>query len=354
MKLSDYKKILVCVLALLMLTAFIGCTPSVPPTSSSNESSEPPESIGNETVTITDLAGREVEVPAIVSSVALTWNPLVTIITSLGKGELIAGLGTSTEFISKAVPGYEKVVLIGRKPDLELLAKLKPDVFIHKAGDTPTLEAVSELGIAAIGVNTEDTEDLFNTTRLLGKMFGVESRAEEVIAYYNEKIALADSLVKDLPAEKKKTAIVMGREIGKVAHGGMLQSSMIEAAGGISLARDIESKETWPVIGTEQIFKWNPDVIFLANSVLADYTAEDLKEDVDMARLNAVKNDQLFIIPTRLDSWDFPGIQSSLGILWMLNQMYPDIYSDDDFIKEVDGYYSLAFGKTFDRKWLGY
>ena len=354
MRLKSYKKFLVCALALLMLVAFTACTPSDSTTTPSTESPDPPETAGNKTIKITDLAGREVEVPAEISSVALTWNPIVTIITSLGKGELIAGIGTSTEFISKAVPGYEKVVLIGRKPDLELLAKLKPNLFIHKAGDMATLDAVSELGIAAIGINTEDREDLFNTTRLLGKLFGVEGRAEEVISYYNEKIDLADSLVKDLPEESRKTAIVMGREIGTIAHGGMLQSSMIEMAGGISLAKDIESKETWPVIGTEQIFKWNPDVIFLANSVLADYTAEDLREDADMARLNAVKNDQLFVIPIRLDSWDFPGIQSSLGVLWMLNQMYPDIYSDDDFVKEVDAYYRIAFGKTFDRQWLGY
>ena len=118
----------------------------------------------------------------------------------------------------------------------------------------------------------------------------------------------------------------MGHEIGRIAHGGMIQSSMIEMAGGISLAKDVESKETWPTVGMEQIFEWNPDFIFLANSGMADYTADDLKEDADMARLNAVKNNDVVVIPCRMDAWDFPGIQSSLGTLWMLNQMYPELY----------------------------
>ncbi|NLM20768.1 MAG: ABC transporter substrate-binding protein, partial [Peptococcaceae bacterium] len=125
-------------------------------------------------------------------------------------------------------------------------------------------------------------------------------------------------------------------------------------AGGINLAKDIVSEETWPTVGTEQIFSWDPDYIFCVNSSQATYSPEELKADASFANLKAVKNDQIAIVPSDQDLWDFPGVQSCLGVLWMLNQMYPDLYSEADLIKDIDAFYNLAYGMTFDREWLGY
>ncbi len=58
----------------------------------------------------------------------------------------------------------------------------------------------------------------------------------------------------------------MGSSIGKVADGSMLQGEMLERAGAINCAADMQATELWPTAGTEQIFKWNPEYIFITNS----------------------------------------------------------------------------------------
>jgi len=348
MKFKGMHKISVLLIILLMATLFTGC--------SSNKAEQASQTAPKPTtVTVTDMAGRDVVVPAEVKSVALVWGPSTRFVLALGKGDIITGINYKSDFAVKVAPNLANVGSVGKgQADLEALAKVKPDVFIHKATDTKSLDAVQALGIPAIGIVAETPEDLVKATELLGKVLGAEQKATELIAFYNEKNDFAKNLTKDIPADQRKTVIVMGSELGKVAHGEMLQSFLVETAGGINMAKDIQSKEIWPTVGTEQIFAWDPDFIFCEDYTGAAYTIDELKKDSSFANLKAIKNNKIAYIPAHQDLWDFPGVQSSLGTLWMLNQMYPEKYSEADFIKDVNAFYTLAYGTTFDREWLGY
>ena len=237
---------------------------------------------------------------------------------------------------------------------MEAMAKLNPDVFIHRATDVDTLKSVSALGIPSIGIAPESTEEILQTVLLLGKVLGVEERANILMDYYNERVEFAKNITSNIPVDKRYTAIVMGSEIGKVASGNMLQSYLIETAGGINMAKDIESKEIWPVVGAEKIFQWNPDFIFLTNSIASKYNLDDLMTDPAWSELNAVKNKRVLLVPSDRDSWEFPGLATVLGFLWMLNQMYPALYSEEEFLLEVDEFYDTAYGITFTKDYLGY
>lgn len=345
MKSKGMKRIAVLLTILLMATLFTGCA-----TKTAEQPAPKPT-----TITVTDQAGRQVTVPAQVKSVALVWGPSTSFVLALGKGDIITGINYKSDFAVKVAPNLANVGTVGKgQPDLEALAKLKPDVFIHKSTDTKSLDAVQALGIPAVGIYAESPEDLIKATELVGKVLGAEDKAKQLIAFYNEKNAFAKNLTKDIPADQRKTAIVMGSELSKVAHGAMLQSYLIESAGGINLAKAIESKEIWPTVGTEQIFAWNPDFIFCEDYNQANYKIDELKKDPSFAKLNAIKNNHIGYIPAHQDLWDFPGVQSSLGTLWMLNQMYPEKYSEQDFIKDVNAFYTMTYGTTFDRAWLGY
>ncbi len=348
MKFKGAPKISVILIILLMASLLAGCSSKTAQQTSGTATK-------NTTITVTDMAGRQVVVPAEVKSVALVWGPSTSFVLALGKGSVITGINYKSDFAVKVAPNLANVPSVGKgQADLEAVAKVKPDVFVHKATDIKTLDAVQALGIPAIGIVAETPEDLIKATELLGKVLGAEDKAKQLTAFYNEKNAFAKNLTKDIPAEQRKTVLVMGSEIGKVAHGGMLQSFLVETAGGINLAKDIQSKENWPVVGTEKIFAWNPDFIFCEDYNGAAYKIDDLTKDTGFAKLKAIKNNHIAYIPAHQDLWDFPGVQSSLGALWMLNQMYPEKYSEQDFIKDVNAFYTLAYGTTFDRAWLGY
>jgi len=344
------KKAVIFVLALFLLISAAGCA---------QQSQQAGGQAAGEqsTFTVTDQAGRTVEIPKEVKSIATTWGPATTLILPLGKGNLITGvnINTKSELALKAAPNIQNAVSVGRGiPDMEAMAKLKPDVYFHKANDVQTLDAVQKLGIAAVGVYSEDPESMVKATELIGKVLGAEEQASKLIAFYNSKLEFANNLVKAIPEKERKTAIVMGGDIGKVANGGMIQSYIIEFAGGINPAKDLDTTELWPTVGTEQIFEWNPDFIFFVYSSQATYTVEEFMKDPAMAKLKAVKNKNVLMIPSEQDPWDFPGIQSALGTLWVLNQLYPELYSAESLQKDINEYYQLAYGMTFDRDWLGY
>ena len=322
----------------------------------SGTSSEEPGTVIEETddnITLVDQAGREVTVPKDIDSIALSYRVVIRPIISLGEGDKIKGCGKTEEFLFDVQPSLKKAVDVGKGvADLEALADLEPDIYFHKANDLDTLDSVQELGIPAVGVSFENTEEMITALKVIGTALGREKKADKLISYYEDKIAADESLAESRKA--KKTAVVMGSSIGKVADDTMLQGDMIRLAGGINAASDIEATELWPTAGTEQIFDWDPDYIFITGSEGANYTAEDIYKKKAWSEMKAVKNRHVYVMPAEKDSWEFPGVVSVLGIDYMISKMYPEDMSDKQLRKNADEFYQLSYGRTFTPKELGY
>lgn len=332
--------------SLVLLFSFASC--GGPPADS-------PDGADDNTRLITDMLGREVRIPEQIETVAVIYGVATNFLLPLGVADRLVAINASWGIISVVAPELADLDTVGQGAvDLEKLAQLNPDVFIHRANDIRTIDAVTALGIPVIAIQPETTEQILETLLLLGDVFGVGSRARELVDYYNSKTLFAQELVSAVPENERKTAVMMGSELGKVAGGDMLQSAMIETAGGVSAARDIHTGQTWPVVGTETIFDWNPDFIFCTNSKTSDYTPEELLRDPVWSGMRAVQTGHVYKMPSAVDSWEFPGLATCLGFLWMLSRMYPQLYPEADFLAEVDAYYELAYGMTFDREFLGY
>ena len=344
-------KLTALILALFMLFFLTGCDGN-----GQNGSGEKPGTITAETddsITIVDQAQREVTVPKKIDSIATSYRVIIRPIISLGAGDKIKGCGKTEDFLFTLQPSMKKAVDVGKGvADREALAELEPDVYFNKANDTETLDNVEKLGIPAIGLSFEDTEEMITALDILGKVLGRQEKAEKLIGYYNEKIAADEKFAESV--KDKKTAIVMGSSIGKVADGTMLQGNMIKMAGGINAAEDLEATELWPTAGTEQILDWDPDYIFITGSEGANYTAEDIYSKKAWSEMKAVKNKHVYVMPAAKDSWEFPGVQSVLGIDYMISKMYPEKMPEKKLRKNVDEFYKLSYGKAFTPKQLGY
>lgn len=304
-------------------------------------------------LTIIDQAGREVTVKKNPESIALCYRVAIRFLLSLDQGDKITGIGKTEGFLEELQPSLKNCVDVGKGiADIEALAELKPDLFFHKATDVESLEAVEELGIPAVGIQVETPDDMITALELMGKVCGAEEKAQELIRYYEEKLADIDERTAGI--EEKKTAIIMGSSIGKVADGTMLQGQMIQRAGAVNCAAELKASELWPTAGTEQIFAWNPEYIFVTGSEGAVYTAEDILQDPAWSELAAVKAGNVYQMPASCDSWEFPGVVSVLGTEYMLHVMYPELVSDEQLEEDVNDFYQLSYGKTFTRDKLGY
>ena len=285
-----------------------------------------------ESVTVIDQAGREVTVPRGVESIAMSYRVVARFVITLGDGDKIRGIGKTEEFLYTLAPALKEAVDVGKGvPDLEQIAELAPDLYLHRATDVDGLEAVQKLGIPAIGLSFEPPE---------------------LTDYYDKKIEADREEAEEIA--DKKTAIVMGSRLGKVADGSMLQSEMIELAGGENAAADIKATELWPTAGSEQIFEWDPDYIFITGSEDVNYTIDELKKDKAWSELKAVQEDHIYLMPADKDSWEFPGVVSVLGIDYMKSKMYPEQLSEEQLQQAVDEFYQLSYGRTFSPDEIGY
>jgi len=306
-------------------------------------------------ITIIDQAERTVTVKRPVKSIALCYRVAIRPLLSLGQGKKIKGIGKTEPFLEQLQPSLKHCKEVGQGvADLEALAALKPDVFFHKATDVQSLDAVQQLGIPAIGISVETPEQMRQAITIMGEVCGAEKKANTLLKYYDKRLAASKKRIAPLTGREKKTAIIMGAALGKVANGAMLQSVMIQQAGGVNMARGVNTPGLWPTVGIEQVFQWNPDYIFISNSESANYTARDILKDPTWSALKAVKEKHVYTMPAAQDSWEFPGPVSVLGIDYMMMKMYPDLISEKMLEKEVNQFYQLSYGKTFTRRQLGY
>lgn len=345
---------------LLLLTAIMvtGCGKDNSGAGTPGGSSNAPGTVISETdaeLTVVDQAGREVTVVRDPESIALSYRVAIRFLINLGVGDRITGIGKSEAFLEEIQPSLKDCTDVGKGvADIEALAELKPDLYIHKAADTESLEAVQKIGIPAIGIDVETPEDMMIALDLLGKVCGAEQKAQELGEYYRSSIERSRKLAESVSEEDRKTAIVMGSSIGKVADGSMLQGEMLETAGAINCAADLKATELWPNAGVEQIFSWDPEYIFITGSEGAVYTADDIYKDPAWSELKAVKDKHVVMIPAERDSWELPGVISTLGIDYMMSVMYPDIMSAEQLEENVRTFYELAYGRVYSREELGY
>lgn len=301
---------------------------------------------------IIDGANRTVKIPLNNSetTIASVYAVSVPFIVALDLTDRVVAINAKSSFWYKANDNLNNAGTVGRGTvDLEKLATYNPGVFIHRSNDKETVEAVEKLGIDVICITVENIDDVKNTLSMLGTYFGKEQKAKEVNEWIDTKIEYVDEIVKTIPEDKKKTALLLGGELGRVAGNDMLQTWMIEKAGGIPVIDEGED-HNWINIGVEKIFSYNPDVIFCTSSTSRNYKIDELIIDPTWSALEAIKYKNIFIVPAVNDSWDMPGISCVLGIMFMMHKMYPEYFPLDKLQDEVDEYYKFMFGRTFDKE----
>ena len=237
-----------------------------------------------ETVTITDVAGREV-------SVKVPAEKLI-----LGEGRLIYGLATlDTDAPFKRVVGWRddlkkadpqgygiyaaKYPEIDSLPtfggikdgtfDVEQAISLKPDVIVMNleakgATDDASLDKkLAAVGIPLVYIDFRESpmKNTETSMRILGQLTGLETRAEEFIKFradhikmVTDRLAKANPKIPDVFIER---AAVDSDECC-MSFGNENFGKMVELAGGKNIAADI-IPGTFGTINPEQVVASNPD-----------------------------------------------------------------------------------------------
>lgn len=349
-----FKKVVALFLALLMCLSVAACA-------GGKTGSNRKQKQNTETITVTDMLGRKVDVPKDTKSttVASTYGVVVPFLVTLHVGDRAKAVNFKNKKFYRLVNDpIVNVGTIGNRMamDSEALAKADPDVYICRTTDKADIDLCARLGIPSIAITAEVPEEVFKAYELLGKVLGCEERAKEVVGYLQNELKDIDALAKTIPEEDKVTALCMGSLLSRVASEDMLQTMLLKRVGAITVVDGINGEQDryWADCGVEKIFELDPDYIFVTSSAALNYSMDDFYKDSAWAAMTAVKNKHIYKMPAKLDSWDMPGPGFILAMYYMMHQMYPDVCTTEMLQNEVDDYYEFFFGRTFTGDEIGY
>jgi len=186
---------------------------------------------------------------------------------------------------------------------------------------------------------------LKETIIMIGKATDNEDKANELIAYYDEKISEINKVI-DVD-NKKKVYLGGNSDFLSTATGKMYQNYMIETAGAINVASEIDDTY-WATISYEQLLNYNPDVIIIVPE--ADYTKEDILNDEKLAPLTAVQNGEIYEMPESFEAWDSPVPSGILGTMWLTSILNEENYSFDTFKEDVADFYNVFYNFSVDKE----
>lgn len=187
------------------------------------------------------------------------------------------------------------------------------------------------------------------TVKLIGKAVGKEEKANKLVNYYDDTISKVKELNKNL-TEKQNVYLAGSDSVLKTCTSKMYQNYMFEVCGGENVTKEL-TDGYWTTISVEELVKKNPDVIYMVG--YASYSKDDILKDERLKGINAIKNNKIYVFPSTLEAWDYPTPSSMLGILWLENNLHPDLYSKEDYIKDAKDFYKEFYDIEVSEEELG-
>ncbi|WP_373264728.1 ABC transporter substrate-binding protein [Hungatella hathewayi] len=302
---------------------------------------------------ITDSAGREVEIPSEITKIAPS-GPLAQIVLYTVSPDKLAGLAAdfsdeAKQYIDEKYWGLPKFgQFYGKNASLNMEALIAeaPDVIIDIGEAKKTvkedMDALQEqLNIPVIFVEAT-LPTMADAYEMLGDITGEKEQAGKLADYCRAEIGKADQNAAAIAdADRKSVYFGLGDDGLHTNAKGSIHADVIDRIRAVNAA-DVEAVSSGggSEVSFEQVLLWNPDLIIVDSQKLYDtLTADPMWQELD-----AVKNGKIFKIPTAPYSFmsSPPSVNRMIGIEWLGNLVYPEIYTSD-IREEVKNFYQLFY-----------
>jgi len=319
---------------------------------------------GADTVTVIDDLGIAVAVPADIQRIAVcNIYPLPSVLAVFfGSADKIVGMAEASmtaaqnSLLSTLYPEILNArtdFVTASDVNVEELLMLDPDVVFYLASEPAVGEKLANAGFAAVAVSVNDwdydcIETLDHWIALLDQMFPDNHRAETVRAYSDEIYDLVKTRVASIPeADRARVFFLFRYTDSTIVTSGdnFFGDWWAESIGAVNVAKELTGDNA-QVVNLEQVYDWNPDVIFLTNFTSAQ--PDDLYGNAvgayDWSGIAAVENQRVYKMPLGMYRSYTPGVDTPVTLLWLAKTTYPDLFSDIDVTAYVKDYYETVFG----------
>jgi iron complex transport system substrate-binding protein len=286
---------------------------------------------------ITDSAGRRVQIPQGVSRVLAAGPPASILLYTLAPEKMIGWVRTPSPsekaFLKESVrdlPEYGRLTGRGSTANLENILKFKPDLIIDIGSVGPTYVSLANNVQEQTKVPYVLLDGTFNKTpemyRLLGELLGVQDRADELARYADETLNGLQTRIAAIP-ESERPRVYYGRGINGLETGlaGSINLDVLERVGAINVAAAAGTGGLIKV-SMEQVLSWNPDVILVLDPAFYRSVATDPL----WASMKAVQNKRIYLAPALPYGWfDVPpGVNRLIGVRWLTSILYPKQFAE--------------------------
>lgn len=332
--------------------ALTGC--ATEPTAAENGSAETTadttgEQAQSDTRVVVDLAGREVTIPAQITSAAILAPVAREPVVMLGAtDQVVASASESDYWNSQVDPAFADIEHIenGTDPNVEQLIELGVQVVFFRDNYPDITDKLEEAGIAVLQVAIDDDHRIQTAADYLevkqqeilfyGEVFGGEAleEAQRWSDYAQETVDEIYSQTESLSeAERPRVYYVRGPE-ALTTHGGESQTRYIVDIAGGYMVSEVDDQVKYDTT-MEQVVNWNPEYIFMGR---VD-NVELVTEDPAWASIQAVQQGNVFV---NLRAVGAPDYASSCLLLMQqtATTLHPDLFSDVDMVEEVQDYFS--------------
>jgi iron complex transport system substrate-binding protein len=315
----------------------------------------------SENISISDMAGRKVAIPAKVEKLAAVTGTL-RLVVYLGCQDMMAGIenlevrypaDTGRPYSLALTGRIDKLPVIGeggagKLLDMERLLAARPDVVFTT--DPTIAEAIQKnTGIPAVVVSYGQSsmlekKDIISSLHLMGRILKKEKRAKEIEEFINAFEKDIANRTKDIPDKNRPKVYVGG--IAYYGSHGLTSTEVFYPPFHWLRVRNVADeigRAGSAFIEKEKLLYWNPDVMFIDTGGLNLVRNDYLKNREFYRKLRAVKEGKVYtVLPY---TYYFTNVETAIANTYAIGkELYPSRFKDIDPLKKADEIFRFFTG----------
>ncbi|MCO0598903.1 ABC transporter substrate-binding protein [Peribacillus butanolivorans] len=270
--------------------------------------------------TVTDDTGKKIKFDKVPETVVSLQPSNTEILFKLGLGDKVVGVTDFDNYPEEAkdIEHVSDSVNI----NAEKIISLKPDAVIaYTIGDETTLKPLEDAGIPVFIIKSATNfDDVYGDIGQIAEVMGVAEKGEELVKDIQNQITSVEEKIETLD-EKAQTYFEISPAPEIYTTGSeTFQQEILKTAGIENIFAD---QKGWVKVSDEEIVKRNPNAI-ITTATYADDAVDEIKSRKGWEDINAVKNDQVYLLDENIMSRPGPRIGEAVELA--AKTVYPDLF----------------------------
>jgi len=230
------------------------------------------------------------------------------------------------------------------KEDIQLVFSVSgTEITASDIAEADKLQRMTNIPVVLVDGSFDKIAEAY---RFIGDIMGRKERAEKKAVFLEDIYSRVTEAVKNVPDAERVSLYYAEGPFGLATEPDISQHALTFE---VAKARNVAEVELTVGIGMtnvslESVIQWDPEVIIAWDDVIRGGADELIRTNKNWAEIRAVKSGRVYTMPNAPFAWCDrpPGVNRFLGIQWVANMLYPDLY-DVDMVEATKEFYQEMY-----------